>query len=111
MVSAEIVSSVRRFFRALAAEGLGVSFGVIFGSQARGTADKWSDIDLVVVCPRFDQGIRREDVDRLWTTAAMTDCRIEPIPCGEREWHEDDSRAIIEIARREGATITPADTE
>jgi len=32
--------------------------------------------------------------------------RIEPIACGEREWLEDDSRAIIEIARREGEVIT-----
>jgi len=32
--------------------------------------------------------------------------RIEPIACGERQWIEDDERAIIEIARREGQMIT-----
>ena len=46
-------------------------------------------------------------MDNLWILTARTDCRIEPIPCGEREWVEDDSRAIIEIARREGVIITP----
>jgi len=94
------VKSVRSFLHALAGEGVGVSFGVVFGSQAKGAADRWSDIDLVVVSPQFDEGIRREDVDHLWELAARTDCRIEPVPCGELEWREDDSRAIIEFARR-----------
>ena len=107
MVASDIVSSVRHFMRALAAEGIAVSFGVVFGSQATGTAHRWSDIDLVVVAPHFDEGIRREDVYRLWELAAHTDNRIEPVPCGERLWREDDSSAIIEIARREGVVITP----
>ena len=37
--------------------------------------------------------------------AAHTDSRIEPIPVGERQFLTDDSRAIIEIARREGQVI------
>jgi predicted nucleotidyltransferase len=101
------VSSVRRFLRVLNAEGIAVRFGVVFGSQATGTAHRWSDIDLVVVAPHFDEGIRREDVDRLCELAAHTDNRIEPIPCGERLWREDDSSALIEIARREGVVISP----
>ena len=101
------MSSVRGFLRSLAGEGVVARFGVDFGSQATGTADRWSDIDLVVVSPRFDGRLRRDDIDRLWELAADTDVRIEPIPCGEREWVEDDSRAIIEIARREGVVITP----
>ena len=81
-------------------------FGVVFGSQATGKADEWSDIDLLVVSPRFDGQRDRRDVDLLWRLAARVDSRIEPIPCGERQWHEDDSSAIIEIARREGEHIT-----
>jgi len=30
---------------------------------------------------------------------------IQPIPCGEKQWAEDDSSAIIEMARREGERI------
>ena len=88
-------------------QGIPVAFGVVFGSQATGRADEWSDIDLVVVSPHFDAGIRRDDVDRLWRVAARTDNRIEPIPCGERQWREDTSSAVLEIARTQGATITP----
>ena len=107
MVAPDIVTSVRHYLSALAKEGIAATFAVLFGSQAKGTADKWSDIDLIVVSPRFD-GLKREgDVTRLWRLTARTDCRIEPVPCGEREWVEDDTRAIIEIARREGVIITP----
>jgi len=35
----------------------------------------------------------------------VTDSRIEPIACGEREWDADTSRPILEIARREGMVI------
>jgi hypothetical protein len=49
---------------------------------------------------------RSEDINLLWRLAARTDNRIEPIPCGERQWLEDDASAIIEIARREGETVT-----
>lgn len=48
----------------------------------------------------------REDINTLWRLAAQKDSRIEPIPCGERQWLEDDVSAIIEIARREGEAIT-----
>jgi len=105
-VDPEIVTSVQRYLRALAGKGIEADFGVLFGSQATGKAHEWSDIDLVVVAPHFDEGIRREDVYRLWELAAHTDNRIEPVPCGERLWREDDSSAIIEIARREGVIIT-----
>jgi hypothetical protein len=33
---------------------------------------------------------------------------IQPIPCGEKQWVEDDSSAVIEIARREGERIEAA---
>jgi hypothetical protein len=44
----------------------------------------------------------------LWRVAAETDSRIEPIPCGEKQWTDDDSSAVIEIARREGERIEAA---
>ncbi len=47
-----------------------------------------------------------EDINLLWRIAAQTDNRIEPIPCGEQQWLEDDASVIIEIARREGETVT-----
>jgi predicted nucleotidyltransferase len=106
MVSKSVLAGVKKYIEALQKQGLVVKFGVVFGSQVTGNADVWSDIDLLIVSPHFD-GLRdRKDIDMLWRIAARTDNRIEPIPCGERQWHDDDSSAIVEIARREGIAIT-----
>ncbi|MEX0805152.1 MAG: nucleotidyltransferase domain-containing protein [Candidatus Binatia bacterium] len=105
MVDAAIVTVVRDYLQALRNYGLDVRFGVVFGSWSRGKVSEWSDIDLLVGSPRFDDLRDRQDVDLLWRLAARSDSRLEPIPCGERQWHEDDSSAIIEIVRREGEPI------
>ena len=105
MVDQSVVNVVQRYLRALQAAGLAVRFGVIFGSWTAGKAGLWSDIDLLVVSPRFDGPFDRQDVNFLWHQAARIDSRIEPIACGEQQWQRDDSSAVIEIARREGTQI------
>ena len=105
MVDPTIVTVVRKYLRTLHDHGLEVRFGVVFGSWGHGKANEWSDIDLLIVSPRFDNPRNRQDVDFLWRLAARSDSRIEPIPCGERQWLEDNSSAIVEIARREGEPI------
>ena len=105
MVKEPIISTVQRYLRSLQERGLVVSFGVVFGSQTAGTAGPLSDIDLVVVSPRFDGSQSRQDVKLLWRQAGRIDSRIEPIACGEQQWRQDDSGAIIEIARREGTQV------
>jgi predicted nucleotidyltransferase len=98
--------SVQHYLRSVRDRGLDVQFGVVFGSHAKGAAHQFSDIDLLVVSPRFDSTRERRDIDLLWQVAARTDSRIEPIPCGERQWRTDTSSAIVEIARREGQRIS-----
>jgi predicted nucleotidyltransferase len=111
MVDQEITARVRAYLGELSAEGIDPSFAVVFGSYATGHATEWSDIDVVVVARRFDATIRWDDVSVLWCVAARVDSRIEPIACGERQWTEDDSSAIIEIARREGQRIDVEEVE
>jgi len=105
MVARSIIDAVRGYLHAVQENGIPVTFGVIFGSQARGTADDQSDIDLIVVSPHFDGKKERCETSLLWRLTIKTDTRVEPIPVGEREWKEDDSRAIVEIARREGRIV------
>ena len=108
MVGQQVVESIQRYLQNLENQGVRVSFAIVFGSQTRGGSNEWSDIDLIVVSPQFDDKVRHEDVNLLWRVAARTDSRIEPIPCGERQWLEDTASALIEIARREGERILPA---
>jgi len=63
MVDESVVTQVRNYLRSVQDHGVAVRFGIIFGSQAAGQANRWSD---------------------------------------------DDSSAIIEIARREGQRIALA---
>jgi predicted nucleotidyltransferase len=108
MVDPAIIDSVKRYLNALEKAGMSVSFGVIFGSYALGTANPLSDIDLLVVLSECDEIIPREIVKKLWRIAARTDSRIEPIACGEIQWENDVSSAIIEIARTQGQTVKAA---
>ena len=111
MVDQYVLKSVRNYLKAVQTEGIAVRFGIIFGSHATGRSDRWSDIDVLVVSPRFDAPRNRLDIDLLWRLAAKSDSRIEPIPCGERQWEDDSSSAIVEIARREGETISLGEAE
>lgn len=106
MVEKSIVEKVKKYLFVVRESGVPVSFGVIFGSRVTGEADKWGDIDLIVVSPRFDRKRSRKDIDLLWRLTVRTDNRIEPIPCGEIQWKNDDGSTIIEIARRQGEKVS-----
>ena len=105
MVDPTIISLVQTYLRNLADSGIASRMGVIFGSHASGHPGKWSDIDVLVVSTAFDAPFPRRNIDSLWHVAARTDSRIEPIPCGSRQWIEDGITPIIEIARREGVPV------
>ncbi len=109
MVKETILEIIHNYLQAVRQAGIQVSQAVLYGSWARDKAHVDSDIDLIVIAPEFDDLQDRELINRLWELTAFVPeaWRIEPIACGEREWLEDDSRAIIEIARGEGELITP----
>ncbi len=109
MADTAVLEIVRQYLRNIAGQGILPGMGVIFGSHASGHPGRWSDIDLLVVSPTFDGTYSREAVNCLWRVAARTDSRIEPIPCGQRQWVEDAATPIIEIARREGIKVLPDD--
>jgi len=70
MVDRTLIDLVRRYLSKLDARGLPAPFGVVFGSTARGsTMGDWSDIDLLVVSPRFDGRPVLRDVLLLWRLA------------------------------------------
>ena len=108
MVNESVVKTVQKYLHMLIDSGIRVEQGVVFGSQVRDYHNTWSDIDLLIVSPRFDGQRSREDINLLWRIAARVDSRIEPIGVGKRQYEEDDSNAIIEIARREGEVIVPS---
>lgn len=105
MVDSSIIEIVKRYLRTLQAGGIHARSAVLFGSYARGEGGEWSDIDLVVIAPEFDGPRSLPLVERLWTLTNDADNRIEPIPCGEKEWETEGGRPILDIARQEGMRI------
>jgi hypothetical protein len=104
MVKKSVVTSVRKYLVTLKSYGIHPTKAILFGSFAKGRGDKFSDIDLIVIAPQFDGSRDISLVKSLWL-ATIEDSRIEPIPCGEKEWETDQRRPILEIARREGIII------
>lgn len=109
MADKRIVKSIKNYLKAVEQKGIPVKFGVLFGSYARGQEREWSDIDLLVVSPRYDKRWTHKDWAKLWVIAADTDVRIEPIPVGEEQFKTSRDSAIIDIARREGQIIPLAE--
>jgi len=109
MVDRKVIKSIQVYLRAVADTGIPVKCGVLFGSYVRGQQHEWSDIDLLVVSPRYDKKWTHKDWAKLWVVAANTDVRIEPIPVGEKQFKNTRDSLIIEVARREGQIIPLAE--
>jgi len=106
MVEQSIEQSVKRYLRAVRQADINSRRAILYGSRARGSAGKDSDLDLIVIAPEFDLAPDRRLIERLWQLRAHTDSRIEPVACGEVEWTASiTARAVIEIAHREGIEI------
>ena len=72
MVDDSVRERIASFVTAAEELGIPVSRVILFGSVARGEADEWSDIDVVVVSPLFDGPDGRRAVDLLWRATAAT---------------------------------------
>lgn len=108
MLESDVLMSIRKYLTAVAEAGINVEFAVVFGSQITGKTHEWSDIDLLVVSPQFDNMKDRSLLNILWRLTARIDSRIEPIPCGSHQWRHDDVNVIIDIARRQGEILSAA---
>jgi predicted nucleotidyltransferase len=106
MVDRAITATVKRYLSGLRQAGIQATQAVVFALYALGREREWSDIDLVVIAPEFDGPRTVELVENLWLVTPQADDRIEPIPCSVREWETDDSRPVLEIARREGVAVS-----
>jgi predicted nucleotidyltransferase len=77
-VPATIAESVERFLAAVK-QRQRITAAYLYGSQVKGTATPWSDIDLAIVSPDFSADLFQEQLNLLHL-AAQIDDRIEARP-------------------------------
>ncbi|MFP4500407.1 MAG: nucleotidyltransferase domain-containing protein [Candidatus Hydrogenedentota bacterium] len=110
MADPAIMAIVRQYLALLPQFGIHPERAILFGSHLRGDTHECNDIDLVVIAPGFDISRGMATKQKLWAARIKSGERIEPIPCGVKEWKNvaHTTRPIIDIALREGKIIKPA---
>ncbi len=80
---------------------------ILFGSRARGDADRFSDMDVVVVKGSIDRNIRSFISDCAWEAGFDKGIVIVPVVFSVEEWETEPERSsLLAIAvRREGIAV------
>ena len=83
-----IEESIKKFIDAVGRR-YHINAAYLYGSQAKGTAKSWSDIDVAVVSSDFSDDLFEERL-ALMHISAYIDDRIEPRPFNMETFNEND---------------------
>jgi predicted nucleotidyltransferase len=97
-----IIETIRRYVRALEAQGIQVDDAILFGSFAKGTAKDESDIDVALISSAFS-GNRFDDRRRIVPLRRAIDGRLEPIPFRPNDFAEGGN--LVDEIKRDGIRI------
>jgi len=100
-IPAAVAQSLERFLAAVRRRRR-IEAAYLYGSQARGTATEWSDIDVALVSPDFSADLFQERL-ALMRLAAQVDDRIEPHPFRPQDF--DLSAPLVSEIRRTGVRV------
>ena len=78
---------------------------IMYGSQARGDATKYSDIDLFVIVPSLDYKTRKLISNIAWEVGFNADRLIQIVPAEERELKVLSVSPFYRSVQKEGIVI------
>ncbi len=78
---------------------------IMFGSQARGDATKYSDIDLFVIVPSLDDKTRYLISDITWEVGFEAGKVVSAIPTTEEKMKRDAFLPLYKNVKREGVAV------
>lgn len=104
LLKQNIIQKIWRYRQILENAGLPVESLIIFGSQAKGIAKEWSDIDLCVVSKRFGKD-RHDERIFLMRYIDNQSLDIEPHPYHPNDLKDRWDPLAAEI-RKYGITVT-----
>jgi len=79
---------VEKYISVLRTGGVRLDGAYLFGSYSKGTADKWSDIDIALISKEFT-GNRIKDRDKIRKYTLSVSSMIEVIPFAEEDFNEE----------------------
>ncbi len=83
----KVTDEVKDYVRILKEDELPINHVIVFGSYAKGTTHKWSDIDVCIISSKFNDPF--EALQYLWLKKA--DDNIEPIGFSPKDFKEGSS--------------------
>ena len=96
MSTVEVKKIVNNYAKKLRAENFNFSAIYLFGSSAKGKANKNSDIDVAVVSDKFKKDWNKNE-DKLWKFAFHVDSRIEPMGFSTSDFKNTNDPMVSEI--------------
>lgn len=103
MSTNEVKKIAQSYARTLRANGVLFSHMYLFGSQAQNKANRWSDIDILVLADKFPGGYLAFK-SKLWSLTRAVDTRIEPHACTTQDFKTADTFVAAE-AKQTGIKI------
>lgn len=103
-IDAAVIEIIRVFLDKLAISGIHVESAYLYGSYAKGVANKWSDIDIAVISSGFTDD-RFEEGVRLMKLSCDIDSRIEPVAFRPEDFVDEDP--LVWEIKKEGIVIMP----
>jgi len=96
-VTEEAIKNIGKFLELVKGTGMEITRAVLFGSYAKGTADRWSDMDVALVSPDFS-GVPFYDRKALIPMIIKSDIRIEIHPFKPEDFTSEDC-FVVEILK------------
>lgn len=93
----KVKTEIDDFIDTLKADKLPIKKVILFGSYAKGKQHKWSDIDVCVISPKFQNSWKA--LEYLWSKREISDVRytIEPIGFSPQDFNDKYNSLIHEI--------------
>lgn len=101
-IQKKLEKKIKEYVDILKEDGLPIKKVILFGSYAKGTQHKWSDLDVCIVSPKFHDFF--DDMQYLWLKRKFdSDLSIEPIGYNPKDFREPSS--LVEEIKKHGIEI------
>ena len=100
----QVTKTAQRFIAEVKKNKIPFTKAYLFGSYAKGTAKKWSDIDICIISDAFAGKKWDENEKKLWRIRRNIDARIEPVGISLKEFSS--SSPLVSEIKSTGVLIT-----